>query len=185
MVISSPVKELVKTVARAFSLKAPPPLIACYIGASIHFKATTSTAALDSCMRIECSDNCEGFVLSLSLAALTMPLTAHHSVPASYDPARTVTVSGVVTKVDFKNPHIWVFFDVKTDRGVEQWKCEGGAPNQLFRAGWRPDSLKPGDEITIEGLAARDGSTACKMRSVTRPNGERVFGGIADRTGVR
>ena len=98
-------------------------------------------------------------LLSLLTALLVAAplLVAHHSFAATYDVNKPVTFSGAVTKVEFRNPHIWVFLDVKDGDKVTNWGCEGGAPIQLFRQGWRPDTLKHGDEISIEGFAARDG----------------------------
>jgi hypothetical protein len=91
-----------------------------------------------------------------------------------------VTFTGAVTKVEFRNPHIWVFLDVKDGDKVTNWGCEGGAPIQLFRQGWRPDTLKQGDEISVEGFAARDGKPVCNMRMVKTSEGRRVFAGAND-----
>ena len=123
-------------------------------------------------------------VLGLLIAgmfAATSSVLAHHSFNATYDATKQVTLSGIVTRVEFRNPHIWVFFDVKDERGVTNWGCEGGAPNQLFRQGWRPDTLKKGEQITIEGFQARNGNTSCNMRVITRAaDGRRVFAGQAN-----
>jgi len=80
--------------------------------------------------------------------------------------------------VDWGNPHIWVFMDVKDETGkVSNWGVEGGAPNALFRNGWRKDSLKVGDTITVEGFRGRDGSQRANANRVLLPDGRRVFAG--------
>ena len=123
-------------------------------------------------------------VLGLLLAgmfAATPAVLAHHSFAATYDATKRITLSGVVTRVEFRNPHIWVFFDVKGEDGVTNWGCEGAAPNALFRRGWRPDTLKPGEPISVEGFAARSGKPICNMRVMTRAtDGWRVFAGAND-----
>src|SRR5688500_3479589 len=79
-------------------------------------------------------------------------VVAHHSFDAEFDRTKPVTLKGSVTKVEWANPHIWVFMDVKGEDGkVTNWGVEGGAPNILFRNGWRKDSLKVGDILTVEG----------------------------------
>ena len=106
------------------------------------------------------------------------PLSAHHSFAAEFDSTKPVTLTGAVTKVEWGNPHIWVYFDVKDDHGaVQPWQCEGGAPNTLTRNGWSRDSLKLNEPITIYGYLAKDGSKTCNLRTVTLPGGRSVFAG--------
>ena len=119
-------------------------------------------------------------ITSFALAGLVsaQALSAHHSFAAEFDRNSPVTLTGSVTRVDWGNPHIWVFMDVKDDTGkVSNWGVEGGAPNALFRNGWRKDSLKVGDIVTVEGFRGRDGSQRANANRVTLPDGRRVFAG--------
>jgi len=111
------------------------------------------------------------------LAAIA-PLAAHHSFAAEFDEKKTINLKGAVTKMEWANPHIWVYLDVKTgDGAVQHWQCEGGAPNTLVRHGWNRSSLKPGDQIIIDGYLAKDGSKTCNARKVMLPDGRSVFAG--------
>lgn len=118
------------------------------------------------------------FLLGAGLAAAAaLPVYAHHSFAAEFDQTKQVTLNGAVTKLEWMNPHIWVYLDVKADAGVQRWQCEGGAPNTLTRNGWGKASLKSGDLVTIEGFVAKDGSKTCNMRVVKLPDGRTVFAG--------
>lgn len=106
--------------------------------------------------------------------------SAHHSRAATFDPDAKITLTGTVTKLEWRNPHIWVFFDVVGDDGqIVNWACEGSAPNALYRRGWRPDSLQPGDQIKVDGEVARNGTPNCNMRSVVLGDGKSLFAGDA------
>jgi hypothetical protein len=121
-----------------------------------------------------------GAALLLVVASAGRPVSAHHSFAAEFDSTKPVTLSGAVTKVEWGNPHIWVYLDVKDDRGsLQHWQCEGGAPNTLTRNGWSKDSLKTDGQVTIEGFLAKDGSKTCNMRSVKLPDGRTVFAGTS------
>ena len=118
------------------------------------------------------------FILGAGLVAVAaLPVYAHHSFAAEFDQGKQVTLSGAVTKLEWMNPHIWLYLDVKAADGTQSWQCEGGAPNTLTRNGWSRASLKSGDQVTIEGYMAKDGSKTCNMRAVKLPDGRTVFAG--------
>ena len=105
------------------------------------------------------------------------PAAAHHSFSAIFDSAKPVTVTGKVTRVEWMNPHTWIYLDVKKDDGgVEAWSFEMGSPNRLMRYGWNQDSLQAGATITITGSRARDGSLKAAATDVTLPDGKQLFG---------
>ena len=107
---------------------------------------------------------------------LTSPLAAHHSFVAEYDRNQPVKVTGTVTKVEWTNPHIWFFVDVKDDAGkVTNWGFSGGPPGVLQRRGIPRNALKVGDVIVVQGFRARDGSSNASGGSVTFPDGRQVF----------
>jgi len=107
-----------------------------------------------------------------------VPMLAHHSFAAEYDADKPVTLKGVVTKVEWTNPHARFYVDVKDDAGkVINWNLELASPNVLKRQGWQRDSLKEGDQVTVEGSMARDGSKMANARAVTLAGGKRVFAG--------
>ena len=93
---------------------------------------------------------------------------AHHSFPAQYDASKTITLNGKVTNVEWTNPHIFIYIDVADSNTgeMENWALELGGPNALLRAGWKRDSLKTDDEITVDGALARDGSNLVNATSI-------------------
>ena len=103
-------------------------------------------------------------------------LLAHHSFAAEYDGNKPVKVTGVVTKVEWTNPHIWFYVDVKDDQGkVTNWGFSAGPPGVLQRRGISRDAMKKGDVIVVEGFRARDGSNNASGGRVTFPDGRSVF----------
>ena len=106
---------------------------------------------------------------------------AHHSFAAEFDATKPVNLKGAITKVEWLNPHVWLYLDVKDESGaVTHWQCEGGATNGLTRQGWSKSTLKPGDEISIEGFRAKDATNTCNSRSVKLPDGRTVFVGNSE-----
>jgi hypothetical protein len=124
-----------------------------------------------------------GFAVVSGLLVATVPVFAHHSFAAEFDGNKKVTLSGVVTKMDWVNPHAYIYVDVKDgDGGVVNWAIETGAPNMLYRQGWRKDDLKAGDAVTLEAFLAKDGSHTAAARTVKLPGGRTVFAGTPNST---
>ena len=114
----------------------------------------------------------------LSLLAAAVPLLAHHSFAAEYDANKPIKITGTVTKLEWMNPHARFYVDVKgSDGKLTNWNFELGAIPVLLKQGWRKDSLKAGDQVTVEGSLAKDGSSSANARSVVLANGKRVFAG--------
>jgi Family of unknown function (DUF6152) len=124
-----------------------------------------------------------GLTIVLGLMAASAPVLAHHSFAAEFDGNKQVTLNGVVTKVDWVNPHAYIYVDVKGDDGaVVNWAIETGAPNVLYRQGWRKDDLKTGDMVTLTAFVAKDGSHTAAARDVKLPDGRHVFAGTPNST---
>ena len=105
-------------------------------------------------------------------------LRAHHSFAAEFDASKPVTLHGTITKVDWINPHSWIYLDVKRPDGkVEKWGIEGGTPNTLLRRGITRDSLKVGTAINVNGYRAKDGGRRANGRDITLPDGRKLFVG--------
>jgi len=120
------------------------------------------------------------FVLAagFGLILAAIPVFAHHSFAAQYDRSKQVTLTGSVTKVDWINPHARFFIDVKDASGkVVNWEVELASPNGLMRRGWTRNSLKIGAPVTVNGSAAKDGSSLANASTVTLSDGKRVFAG--------
>ena len=119
-----------------------------------------------------------GNVLAAIVVAIAAagPVSAHHSFAAQYDANSPVTLKGVVTKVEWMNPHARFYINVTDAAGkIVNWNLELASPNYLKRAGWSSTSLKEGDEVTVEGSLARSGANMANARLVTFPDGTRVF----------
>ena len=115
------------------------------------------------------------------LFAWAMPLAAHHSFAAEYDGTKPVKVAGTLTKVEWTNPHIWFYLDVKDEKGnVTNWAFSAAPPGVLMRRGITKDVLKLGSVINVEGFRARDGSNNASGGTVTFADGRRVFTASAE-----
>ena len=116
------------------------------------------------------------FVLVMSGLAVSQPLMAHHS-SSGYDMEHPVTRKGVVTNMEWTNPHVFIYMDMKDDNGnVEQWRVEGNSPNMLFRVGWKKEMIKPGDVIEVTAAQAKNGVKVFRLISLTLANGQKFDG---------
>jgi hypothetical protein len=114
-------------------------------------------------------------VIAVCLAA-SRPLRAHHSEAAEYDSTKPVKVTGTIKKVEWQNPHVWFYVDVKDEKGaVTTWGFSAAPPGALLRRGVTKDALKIGAVVNVEGSRARDGSNNASGRSVTFEDGRNVF----------
>ena len=116
-----------------------------------------------------------------AVLASTVALFAHHAFSAEYDSTKPVKITGTITKVEWQNPHIWFYVDVKDENGkITTWGFSGGPPGMLMRRGITRDVMKPGDVIKVEGFRAKDGSNNASGGNVTFANGRKVFAGAAE-----
>jgi hypothetical protein len=126
-----------------------------------------------------------GLMFSMLLLLIpTSPIFAHHSFAAQYDSNKPVTMTGMVTKVEWQNPHVYLYIDVEDDNGnYEKWALEMGAPAVLTRIqGWSRSTLNIGDMVSVEGRLARDGSNLANARSVTLTSGAELGAGSSELT---
>jgi hypothetical protein len=116
--------------------------------------------------------------IAAALLALAVPAVAHHSFAAEFDADRPITVKGTVTKMDWVNPHSWIYVDVKDETGnVVNWRFEMGPPNALLRMGWRKDSVPAGTPVEIQGYRAKSGGPVANAKQVKLPDGRELFSG--------
>jgi len=101
---------------------------------------------------------------------------AHHAFAAEFDSQKPVQLRGTVTKMEWINPHTWIYMDVKKDDGsVDEWMIEAGTPNTLLRRGFTRESLKAGTVVLVDGYQSKDGSLRANGRNLTLPNGQTLF----------
>jgi len=116
-----------------------------------------------------------GLMIVATLIAAGVPLMAHHSFAAEFDSNKPLKMTGVVTKIDWTNPHVWFYIDVKDEAGkVTNWGFEMGPPHLLQGSGWTRTTMKLGDIVTVQASAAKNGSNRGNARSVTTPDGKRM-----------
>jgi hypothetical protein len=114
-------------------------------------------------------------LVAAGMMAGTLPVNAHHSFSAEFDAKKEVTLNGRVAKMEWVNPHAWLYLDVdKGDGKTERWAVEFGSPNVLFRNGWKKDTLPEGMRVIVKGSAAKDGSLRANSRGVEFPDGRKL-----------
>jgi hypothetical protein len=113
--------------------------------------------------------------IAVALLFITAPLVAHHAIRAKFDATKTRTLSGTVTKLDWANPHVHILMDVTEGNSVNLWAVELESQWDLEKSGWTPDTLKPGDRVTVAGIVARDGSNQIWGETVTTTTGRKVL----------
>jgi hypothetical protein len=114
-------------------------------------------------------------LIALGVVAFAVPSLAHHSFAAEFDAKKPVTLTGTVTKVEWTNPHVWFYLNVKDETGkITNWGFEMGPPHLLQGQGWRRDTMKLGDQLTVNGSLAKNGSPRVNARSVTTLEGKRL-----------
>jgi len=117
-------------------------------------------------------------ILGICLALCALPAFGHHSFSAEYDIDKPITIKGTLTKLEWVNPHGWIYIDVKGDDGkVTNWAVEFGAPNALLRRGLRKTDFPVGVEVTVKGYRAKSGAQNVNGTSVTLPDGRNLYTG--------
>jgi len=128
-------------------------------------------------------------VLSLiTIAGLLLsgvPAMAHHAFATEFDALKPTTMKGIVTKIDWANPHVWFYINVKTESGViENWGFEMGGPNSLRNSGWTRETMKIGDEVIVEGSLAKNGSHNVNAKSVTMASTGKKLGAASSQVNI-
>ncbi len=132
-------------------------------------------------MRMKLGFSVAGISLVVVLLA-AVPVLAHHAFGLQYDPSKSTTLHGVVTKVEWTNPHAHFYVDVRDENGnVINWNMELASPNALRRLGWTRDIIKVGDEVSVFGAPAKDGAKMANARTVTLADGRKMVAGLSEK----
>ena len=117
------------------------------------------------------------FIAAASLLVLAAQVWAHHAFSAEFDANKPVKLRGTITKMDWINPHAWLYIDVKDADKVTNWAIELGPPNALLKRGWTKTSIPVGTEVLVDGYQSKDGAMRANGRDVTLPDGRKMFAG--------
>jgi Family of unknown function (DUF6152) len=124
-------------------------------------------------------------VVSVGLLLAAIPVQAHHSLASEFDSKKLLKLRGTVTKMDWVNPHAWIYIDVQNpDGSVTSWMIEAGSPNVLLRRGFNKNSLPPGTEIYVEAFQAKDAANRANGQVLTFADGKKLFLGTAGNEGA-
>ena len=124
-------------------------------------------------------------ILVLGLLLSAAPAVAHHAFATEFDAKKPVSMKGIVTKIDWANPHVWFYLNVKKpDGAIENWGFEMGGPNSLRNSGWTKDTMKIGDELMVEGFLARNGTRNVNARNVTMAATGKKLGAASSQNAV-
>jgi hypothetical protein len=122
------------------------------------------------------TNKCAALAIVIAVVLCATPTLAHHAFSAEFDAKKPVHLDGVVTKVEFINPHAWIHIDVTGPDGkVTSWMIEAGSPNVLLRRGFTKNTVAPGTRVVVDGYQAKDGSMRANGRDITLPDGRKLF----------
>lgn len=117
-------------------------------------------------------------IVAVAILLSGVPVATHHSFAAEYNGSKPLTLKGTIVRMEWVNPHSWLYVDVKGPDGkVETWKLEFSTPNALYRRGWRKELLPVGTEVTVTAYQSKDGSPIANAEDVTLPDGKKLFAG--------